>query len=193
MQRVNSATRYRAPRSASLGGLLLFALLPLDRALAFQAVTLDAGYGMGHTRLLRFNFSLGDDSRRIPANYGWSWHQSWEGNLSYWYLYKFKEGEKDMFELGLTPNFRLERDRVWEWGRPYLEAGLGVHLISKVHIGHRNLGSALQFGSHAGLGLRFGCDEQWDVAWRIEHLSNGGLKEPNTGINFTMIRIGYRW
>lgn len=173
-------------------GSMLIAFFAPGPASAMNAITVDTGYGLDDTRLLRLNFSL-DDNRRNPAQDGWKWNQYWEANLSYWYLYKQKEGEEDLFELGITPNFRVERNWASQWGRPYLEAGLGVHLLSKVHIGPRDLGSALQFGTHAGFGLRFGSHEQWDIAYRYEHLSNAGLKEPNPGINFGMVRFGYRW
>jgi hypothetical protein len=173
-------------------GFMLSAIFAPEPASAMNAFTIDTGYGLDDTKLLRLNFAAIDD-RRLSANNGWHWSRSWEANLSYWYLYKYNEGERDLFELGITPNFRAERDWESKWGRPYLEAGLGVHLLSKVHIGPRDLGSALQFGTHAGFGLRFGSHEQWDVAWRYEHLSNAGLKEPNPGINFGMVRFGYRW
>jgi lipid A 3-O-deacylase len=188
----NTPIAFASRTLAVLGCALLCVLFPLDRARAFDAITIDTGYGLDDTRLLRLNFSVGDN-RRHPADNGWHWSRSWEGNISYWYLYKNKKGVDSLLELGLTPNFRLERDRAWDWGRPYLEAGLGVHLLSKVHIGTRDLSSALQFGTHAGLGIRFGSSEQFELAWRIEHLSNAGLKEPNPGINFTMTRFSYRW
>lgn len=192
MQATAHVSRPRRTTAALAVSLLLFALLPLQQARAFDAITLDSGYGLEDTRLLRLNFSTGD-AQRYPAGSHWYWSRIWEGNFSYWYLYKNSEGVEDLFELGLTPNLRLERVQAWDWGHPYLEAGLGVHLLSKVHIGPRDLGTALQFGTHVGFGLSFGEDEQWDVAWRFEHLSNGGIKDPNPGINFAMVRLGYRW
>lgn len=176
--------------NATFASCLLWALIPFGQADAYNAITIDTGYGMEDARLLRLNLSIGDD-RRYPADNGWYWSRSWEGNLSYWYLYKHIRGEEKLLEAGITPNFRLERER--QWGRPYLEAGLGVHLLSKKHIGLRDLGSTFQFGTHAGFGARFGGNAQYDLSWRIEHLSNAGIREPNPGINFSMVRFGYRW
>lgn len=173
--------------------LLLLVTFPLDRALAAQAITFDSGVGLDNTQLLRLNLSVDNSQRKPAVQEDWSWNLSWEANLSYWYLRISEGGEKDLFELGVTPNVRLERDWASAWGRPYLEAGLGIHLLSNVHIGPRNLSSALQFGSHAGFGIRFGRHEEWDLALRYEHLSNGGLQEPNPGINFAMVRFGYHW
>ncbi len=192
MQPSHFASSYRAYTAPIFSAGLLFILLPPSPAAAFNAVTVDAGYGLEDTKLLRFNYAIGDRPPK-PAENGWAWRHFWEANLSYWYLYKNTNGEDGLFELGLTPNLRSEPEQPWSWGRPYWEAGLGVHLLSKVHIGTRDLGSAFHFGTHVGFGLRFGDKEQWDLAWRFEHLSNGGLKEPNPGINFSMIRFGYHW
>lgn len=192
MSEQNTPTASTVRIIVAFGCCMLGAMLPLDRAWAYNAITVDTGYGLEDTRLLRLNFSIGDN-RRTPTGDGWHWNRFWEANLSYWYLYKSKKGEEKLLELGLTPNIRAERDQAWNWGRPYLEAGLGVHLLSKVHIGTRNLSSSLQFGTHAGLGIRFGQSEQFELGWRIEHLSNAGLHEPNPGINFSMMRFGYRW
>lgn len=192
MPYTNTTAWFRVrPAIVAIGSVLLLALLPL-RASALNGVTVDSGFGLEDTRLLRFNYAL-DDRPRQPAKNGWSWRHFWEANLSYWYLYKNRDGVDGLYELGLTPTLRAERDRPWDWGRPYLEGGFGAHLLSKVHIGTRDLGSAFQFGTHVGFGIRFGHAEQWDMAWRFEHLSNGGLKQPNPGINFSMIRFGYHW
>lgn len=190
LERTSPTSPVRMLTAFSTG--LLWALLQLDQACADNTLTIDSGYGMEDTRLLRLNISIGDD-RRYSANNGWYWSRSWEGNLSYWYLYKNLRGEEKLLEAGITPNFRLEREHQWGWGHPYLEAGLGIHLLSKKHISTRNLGSTLQFGTHVGFGTRFGSHEQYDLAWRIEHLSNAGIREPNPGINFSMVRFGYHW
>lgn len=170
---------------------LFWVLFPLDPSQADNTFTFDSGYGLDDTRLLRLSLSISNDWRH-PIDNGWYWSRSWEGNLSYWYLYKkFRKREDNLLELGVTPNFRLERDH--EWGRPYLEAGLGFRLLSKKWIGGRNLGGTLHFGTHAGFGLRFGRNKQYDLAWRYEHISNAGFRSPNPGIDFSMIRFGLHW
>ena len=179
-------------RKHALACSALIVLFPFGQAQAFNTVTVDVGYGLEDTRLLRLNFSTGEHWRSAPDR-GWYWTRDWEGNISYWYLYKLKEGEDHMIELGLTPNFRLAHEQAFEWGRPYLEIGVGVHLLSNDRIGTRELGGSFQFGTHVGFGVSAGRKEQFELAWRIEHLSNAGLREPNPGINFSMVRIGYRW
>lgn len=171
---------------------LLCTLVPLGKAYAYNAITIDNGYGMDDTRLLRLNYSIGNE-RRYPTGKGWFWNYSWEGNLSYWYLHNHNDDDEKLFDIGLTPNFSLQPEQSWEWGYPYIDMGVGVHLLSETHIGSRNMGSSFQFGSHMAFGLRFGSYDQYELAWRIEHLSNAGIREPNPGINFSMVRFGYRW
>ena len=50
------------------------------------------------------------------------------------------------------------------------------------------------FGSHLGLGVRFGTCDCVELSYRFQHLSNAGLGGgDNPGINFNMIRLGYRF
>lgn len=179
-------------RTALLLVGLLLALLPLEGAWAFNAFTIDAGYGLDDTRLLRLNISHGDHWRNENQQ-GWYWTRSWETSLSYWYLYKYKEGERSLVELGFTPNFRLQHEGSENTGHPYFEVGLGVHLLSKDRIATRDLGGNLQFGTHMGFGVILGNSRQYELAWRIEHISNAGIQRPDPGINFSMVRFTYRW
>ncbi|HEX5364976.1 MAG TPA: acyloxyacyl hydrolase [Gallionella sp.] len=50
-------------------------------------------------------------------------------------------------------------------------------------------GSALQFGDHLGAGVRLGEHQQFDLALRFQHLSNGDIKQPNHGINLNQVRF----
>jgi len=97
---------------------------------------------------------------------------------------------KDIFELGLTPVMRVQPNGLVG---PYIEAGLGVHLLSHTSIGDTRMSTAFQFGNHIGLGYRFGARESFDVAYRFQHLSNASIKRPNAGINFNQIRLQYHF
>ncbi|MDP1996021.1 MAG: acyloxyacyl hydrolase, partial [Gallionella sp.] len=46
---------------------------------------------------------------------------------------------------------------------------------------------------HVGVGARFGDRRQFDLGYRFQHLSNGGIKKPNQGINFNQIRFAYHF
>ncbi|MCE9613424.1 MAG: acyloxyacyl hydrolase [Lentisphaerae bacterium] len=74
-----------------------------------------------------------------------------------------------------------------------LVAGIGWKptLISEHYLGNRSLGGALQFGSEARLGWRFG--DCLEAGLAFEHVSNGGLYTPNPGLNQFLLDIGVRF
>jgi len=91
----------------------------------------------------------------------------------------------------VTPVFRWCQSRQATVS-PYLEAGIGAHLLSRTSLnGERKFGTAFQFGSHLGVGIRFGPRHAYDLTYRFRHLSNASIRSPNNGINFSEIRFGY--
>lgn len=92
--------------------------------------------------------------------------------------------------VGVTasPMLRWSLDRMAA-GQPFVDFGVGPRLWSGAQLGedHR-FGTALEFGTTLGLGLRRGG---YDVFMRIEHTSNAGIRQPNTGINFLQIGLAF--
>jgi lipid A 3-O-deacylase len=117
----------------------------------------------------------------------------WEGELGYWDNTSDDAPSADVWDLGITPILQLQpqaQGSVWA----YVEIGSGAHLISEKRVTQRReLGGHFQFGSHLGLGVRFGDHGRYDVALRIQHISNARLKSPNDGINFASLRFAYRF
>ena len=138
------------------------------------------------------------DMTRIAAQ--WQWPQRWwqgaAGHLGgYWdvsaaqWQRAGRPGERSRLgEIGVTPVLRLQLN---DLRGPYLEAGIGVHLLSATTLGNKRFGSALQFGEHLGFGYRFGGRGAIDVGYRYQHLSNANLSDPNNGIEFHQIRLQY--
>ena len=74
----------------------------------------------------------------------------------------------------------------------YAEAGVGLNLLSKLYDNDSNrLSTAFQFGDHLGVGYVFA--NQWDVGMKVQHFSNGGYKEPNSGVNFLVLKASRRF
>ena len=72
---------------------------------------------------------------------------------------------------------------------PFIEAGLGFHLLSNVHIEYRDLATAFNFGSQAAIGFTFGERGRYEIAALVQHVSNGGIKLPNYGLTYNGIRL----
>lgn len=48
-------------------------------------------------------------------------------------------------------------------------------------------------GEFVGTGVDFGDHGEYGVGVRLQHISNGCIKEPNFGATLGEVRISYRW
>lgn len=157
---------------------------------AFAVDGVAAGLGVGFRDTdaevsqigLRWNWrtTLGGDSRGDNVPY-------WEADLAH---VRAREGGKDasLNMVGLTVILRHAVG-----ARVYIEAGLGVRLLSQTHLATKDLSTSFQFSPTLGAGLRFGARRQWEVGYRLLHVSNANIRTPNPGMNFNVLRLGYRF
>ena len=161
--------------AAAAGGAVLF-FLSSPSCFAVDAVAVEVGRGEERTNLLRV--SLTDNWRkRVPLGDEWRLAGYWEFTAGLW-----DNPEDSTAELAVTPVFRLEH------GRFYVEGAIGFHLVQTHISAQRTFSTAFQFGDHLGAGMHFG---RYDLCMRVQHLSNGGLRDPNPGINFVLVRLQY--
>jgi lipid A 3-O-deacylase len=67
-----------------------------------------------------------------------------------------------------------------------------VHLISGTSVSEQGrFSTAFQFGTHGGVGARFGEHNAFEVGYCFQHISNAGIEHPNKGINFHILHFGY--
>ena len=113
----------------------------------------------------------------------------WDLSLAQWRgnSHRDNPGEhQNITEIGVTPMFRLQRPG----SKFYGEAGIGAHLLSETYDNNgRRLSNALQFGSQLGIG--YNLSPRADVGLSIQHYSNGGIKHPNSGVNFVSMKVSY--
>jgi len=135
---------------------------------------------------------------QIPSGFGgaltdeWSWSLSWAGDVAYWRARNHVASNPSLWEVGLSPVIGLRRPAGSNLSY-YIEAAIGIHLLSHTRIDERELSTAFQFGELVGTGANFGDHGQYGIGVRIQHISNGSIKEPNSGITFGEVRISYRW
>ena len=96
----------------------------------------------------------------------------------------------DATQVTLAPSLRLQRrDARW-----YADVGVGPSWISPVFAnGDRRFSTTFNFRSHLALGYRAGRDRRHELSIRIEHFSNGGIEEPNPGLNLAGVRYTRRF
>lgn len=123
--------------------------------------------------------------RTLQPNARWWWPTHMQLGASAWWVPDIS-GTTHRYDVNVSAIWRAER----EWG--YYEGGFGPYFLSST-ISNRttSLPSELQFGSHAGVGLRLGARATLGIAF--QHISNAGLKQPNGGIDFLQVMAGYRF
>ena len=141
-----------------------------------DAAAVEVGYGEDRTAVLRI--ALTDSWRkREPLAEVWRLAGYWDLSAALW-----DNAVDSTLDVGVTPVFRVER------GRFYVEGAIGFHLVQTHISAARSFSTAFQFGDHVAAGYYFG---RYDLQLRLQHLSNGGLAEPNPGINFALLRLQY--
>lgn len=149
-----------------------------------------------------FEFGTGNKTKLVRTGLQWKWDTSWEVgpttqvsgywdlSLARWRSDKYRDvadAHQNLWAIGISPVLRLASK---ENAGMYFEAGLGPHLLSDLYDNNsRQLSTRFQFGSHIGLGYVF--SNKLDTALRFQHYSNGGIKDPNDGVNFLLLRISY--
>lgn len=172
-------------------GLLAITLFLSANALAVDGASVEYGNGDA-TDMTRVGMSWNWDKQWF-AEGDWLVTGYWEASLGSWRGKSAAGNNQTVADVGITPVFRLQQKNPGRFA-PYAEAAIGFHLITPTFIyANRHFGSAFQFGDHIGAGARFGDRRQFDLGYRFQHLSNGGIKKPNQGINFNQIRFAYHF
>lgn len=173
-----------------VGGFLC-AMLLSGNAAAIDGFVLEAGNG-DQTNTARVGV-IQNFEKQWFTDGNWQVAGFWEAAIGQWRGRSAIGNNQTVTDLGLTPVFRFEQKNPGAMA-PYLEGAIGFHLISPAFIyDNRRFGSSFQFGDHVGAGVRFGDHKQFDIGYRYQHLSNGGIKKPNQGINLSQIHFVYHF
>jgi len=113
--------------------------------------------------------------------------------LSGWRAPKPNGNEKDNYaQIGAIANVRY---RFSEGRSPwFIDAGIGATVMDHLYrTEDREFSTAFQFTELIGAGFSFGMQREHEVSVRLQHFSNGTIKEPNPGENFVRVRYLYRF
>jgi opacity protein-like surface antigen len=169
-------------------------LLAIPQARAVDGISLELGTSDSSNAQV--------DLARVGVQWDWSkrwalgpnWHIGgyWDVSLGYWDNDSRQRSKKSIYDVSVTPVFRLQSSSAGV--SPYLEAAIGLHYLSKSSVGaERRFGTRINFGDHLGVGLQFGPRQAFDLGYRYQHLSNASIKQPNQGINFHQVRLQYHF
>ena len=144
----------------------------------------------------------GEEVQIVRAGVQWNWEQRWfqsNGNHigGYWDLsiaqwrgtkHQNVDGKNQYItSIGITPVFRWQRDDLKGF---YGEVGVGANLLSELYNNNnKKLSTAFEFGDHIGFGYVFNNDVE--IGIKYLHYSNAGIKKPNDGADFILMRLRY--
>jgi lipid A 3-O-deacylase len=94
-------------------------------------------------------------------------------------------------QFGLIPVLRLQQSAESRW---FGELGVGPnYIVPLFRSGRKRFSTEFNFGSHVGMGYRFGAARRIEFSVRSEHFSNAGIRHPNPGENFAQGRLAVRF
>jgi hypothetical protein len=154
-------------------------LLQAVCAYGVDSVSAELGQGSRGVDLWRVGAQWKQESAWLARH---NWQLYWDASLGGWY-----SETGTVLDLGLTPVLRHARHA----RGVYFEAGIGGHLLSDSNVSRNlSLSTRFQFGDQLGIGYRF---ERYDLAVSFQHLSNAGIRNPNPGVNFLLLRLQYHF
>ena len=128
--------------------------------------------------------------------YKYEWHGGtltgyWEVAIGRWRSRVNDSGPDNAWvsQVGLTPVFRYS---ISDSSRLFLESGVGANLLVPVYRSEqKSFSTVFNFGDHLAIGWKLGDRKDQEIALRVQHFSNAGIKHPNPGENFVQLR--YSW
>jgi hypothetical protein len=101
-------------------------------------------------------------------------------------------GKDDLQQFTLLPLLRMVPDEGRSSG--FLELGIGASYLSHAYVTpHKDFSTQWNFYDTLGAGLRFGGRGEHELGLRLLHVSNAGIKKPNPGEEFLLLRYAYRF
>ncbi len=90
----------------------------------------------------------------------------------------------DIYALAMSPVFSYAFNVPNSPTRPYVEAGIGLSMVSDTDLNNRDLSTHLLFEDILGVGVRA---KTYSLGLRYTHYSNAGLREPNNGMDIFVL------
>ena len=127
----------------------------------------------------------------------WAWQLGsgqvtgqWDAYWSNWSSRPAQASRRNTWMLGIGPSLRWRGEQGQSpW---FVEAGTGIHYANRRYrTGSDEFGTRYNFSSHLGVGRNFGAQRTHEVSLRIQHSSNAGIKKPNPGENFLLLRYAH--
>lgn len=98
-------------------------------------------------------------------------------------------GRQSFVQLGLLPVLRYRFGPSW-----FAEAGIGLSVTDRPYeTARKTFSTRFNFADMLGVGYAFGADGGQELGVRVMHFSNAGIRAPNPGENFLLLRYSTRF
>ena len=166
------------------------AFVPAHAQLKPGAVFVQAGAG-----------EEGLSAASVGVLWPWSWRAQalggqWSVNTelfaSSWRADAAGGGSRSYVQLGLVPLVRYTFDE----GRSpwFAEIGIGISVLDRrFATPAKTFGTTWNFTDNLAIGRSFGAKGEHEISLRWQHTSNGGLKQPNPGLDAGLVRYTRRF
>jgi len=172
---------------------LVLTLLVCPEIAAADQFGIQVAAALADNRVYKFDLGFVWDPNLTWWQIG-DWHFSLigEAHVAWWHAVEGDTHNNNIGEIGITPVIRFIKGSGAI--RPFIEVGAGIRLLTNPRISeYETLSTAFQFAPMGGVGVQFGARQQYLAGFRFQHLSNGGIKEPNPGINFSQLYLQYNF
>ncbi|WP_295958487.1 acyloxyacyl hydrolase [Rhodoferax sp.] len=115
---------------------------------------------------------------------------AWDLYLSDWKADALPGVRSQFSQIGLVPMFRYRFDAGQSpW---FVEGGVGVsYLDESYQTANKSFSTQWNFSDHLGVGRSFGVERRQELGLYVKHVSNAGLRRPNPGETFVLLRYAY--
>ena len=115
---------------------------------------------------------------------------AWDLYLSGWKADVLPGHRSQFTQIGLVPMFRYRFDAGQSpW---FVEAGVGISYLSEPYqTANKSFSTRWNFSDHLGVGRSFGAERRQELGLYVKHVSNAGLRSPNPGESFLLLRYAY--
>ena len=148
---------------------------------------------------------IAEDAKALTAGLVWmtDWSRAfragvfnlyWEVSFGRWSADQpsGSSGSSWVTQVGLTPVLR------WYPGggstRWFMEGGIGANAVLPIYRSRdKRFSTTFNLGSHLAVGIPFGDQDRHELALRLQHFSNAGIRRPNPGEDFVQLRYTFRF
>ncbi len=150
------------------------------KEIRIDSIAVDIGQSKDDIDIYRLGLRRDFESRWFESRVGYL-SGYYELSLNYW-----RDIEDKSVGIALSPVFRYS---FYTTVPVYIEAGIGISLFNSTIIGKHNMSSAFLFEDRIDAGVEF---KEFDINFGYMHYSNGGIKEPNEGIDIFKLSLSHK-